>query len=445
MKSAELSPKTNRFDATILPKMFGYFGRLGAFVIAAAMLLLVCPPPSEAFSVLAHQALVDQAWKDQVVPLIRHRFPNATQKDLDDARGYARGGSHLPDLGYFPLGSDLFTDLIHYVRTGDFVSRLLAEANNPQEYAFALGVLGHYEADTIGHPQATNRAVPIIFPDLAAQYGDSVTYAQSPGSHLQTEFRFDILQAAHRGEVPELFEHSIEFQVPKEFLERVFCETYGLELKDIFKNYDVALLTYRWGFRTLIDEVTGISWQLYRSDIETLQPGVTEKDFVSTMSPEEFEKQFGDAFLQPGYFVRFVGVAGNLVPNVGPLKRLPYKPLPENVQKLYFGAFHNASEQYHVKLVEIAKTKGRVRLPNLLLDTGEPDKPGSYPPADKVYIELLDLHATDHFARMPAPLVRDVLLHFRNREAALGIEATDLDREEARGEIRVLQEMTHQR
>ena len=200
------------------------------------LLLAFRTPPdfttrSQAFSVLAHQAIVDQHGRTNWFPMIRKRFPNVTDQELSDDRSYARAGSHLPDLGYFPFGSREFTDLLHYVRTGDFVNRLIAEANTPEEYAFALGVMAHYEGDTVGHPLATNLAVPIIFPKLQEQYGDTVTYAESPSAHLETEFRFDILQVAHRHEIPDLFEHSLEFKVPKPFLNRVFQETYGLELE----------------------------------------------------------------------------------------------------------------------------------------------------------------------------------------------------------------------
>jgi hypothetical protein len=80
------------------------------------------PAACQAFSVLAHQTVVDQAGDTTLLPLLRKRFPNATQQDLDDTRGYARGGSHFPDLGYFPLGSHLFTDLLHYVRTATSMS-----------------------------------------------------------------------------------------------------------------------------------------------------------------------------------------------------------------------------------------------------------------------------------------------------------------------------------
>jgi len=408
-------------------------GRFAASILIAA-LLCSFPATSNAFSVLAHQALVDQTWKSDLLPLLRKRFPNATDEDLNDALAYARAGSHLPDLGYFPLGNRLFTDLLHYVRNGDFINLLIAEAGSIQEYAFALGVMAHYEGDAVGHPLATNLAVPILYPKLASEHGDSVTYADSPSAHLQTEFRFDILQVAHRGEVPELFEHSIEFKVPEEFLRRVFRETYGLELDDLFESFDVAVTTYRWGFRTLIDEATGIAWQLYREDIDSLEPGILEDRFLRVMPRGDFEREFGKAFLEPGYFARFLGFLGNLVPNVGPLARLPYRPLPKDVRLLYFGAFHKASEQYQRELAKIPAD--HLQLPNLILDTGLPDKAGAYPPADEAYAQLLQRHAKNHFARVPKALADDLAKHFHDRHRALKFDESNEDSKETLNALR---------
>jgi hypothetical protein len=386
----------------------------------------IVPATSRAFSVLAHQAVVDEAWSNTLSPLVRKHFPETTDQQLAEARDYARGGSHLPDLGYFPLGNRLFTDLLHYVRTGDFIARLLNEASSADEYAFALGVLSHYETDVKGHPEATNVAVPVIYPKLARQYGSRVTYAESPSAHLATEFRFDVLQVAHRHEIPGLFEHSIDFKVPKEFLNRVFRETYGLDLNDLFKNYDVALNTYRWGFRTLINEGTGIAWQLYRQDIESEEPGISSKQFVDVISRAEFVQEFGKAFLEPGYFVQFVGFVGNFLPNVGPLKRLPYKPLPQDVQQLYFRAFRDAYNEYLEKVA--ATQKGKASIANLNLDTGARPAAGQYPPADKAYVELIERHAQEHFANTPKALADDMAEHFRDRDAALAFEQSSRKR-----------------
>lgn len=416
---------------------------LWRFVLLLAFALpLTITTRSQAFSVLAHQAIVNQAWKDQLVPLIRKRFPNVTDQELSDDRSYARAGSHLPDLGYFPFGSREFTDLLHYVRTGDFVNRLIAEANTPEEYAFALGVMAHYEGDTVGHPLATNLAVPVIFPKLQEQYGDTVTYAESPSAHLETEFRFDILQVAHRHEIPDLFEHSLEFKVPKPFLNRVFQETYGLELSDLFDNFDIALTTYRWGFRTLIDEATGIAWRLYREDINSLEPGVVEKDFLHVMPRGDFEKEFGHVFLEPGYFARFFGLLGNLVPNVGPFTRLPYRPLPKAARILYFGAFHKAADQYRQELGKI--NTNRIELPNLILDTGGADQAGIYPPADQAYAQLLRLHAKYNFVRMPQALADDMAKHFRDREAALKLIDDKKDRRQTLAALNEFESRTKQ-
>ncbi len=404
--------------------------------IGIATLLFFSATNCDAFSVLAHQAVVDQAWDGTLLPLLRKRYPNATSQDLEDARAYARGGSHLPDLGYFPFGSRLFTDLLHYVRTGDFYERALKEAGSVREYAFALGLLAHYEADSVGHPEGTNIAVPIIYPDLAQKYGNVVSYVDSPSAHLETEFRFDVLQVAHRHQIPYLFENSIQFKVPREFLERIFQETYGVKLDDLFVNYDVALTTYRWGFRTLLDEGTGIAWALYKPEIESEEPGIKKKQFVQSMSRNDFVHQFGRAFLEPGYFARTLSFLANLVPNVGPLKRLPYKPLPKDVQQMYFHAYRNACAQYLREVSFVSRDE--IFLPNLILDTGQPPIPGAYEPADHAYAELLDLHAKDRFAHLPTALAGDMLNHFSDRNAALAFEKSDTQRRKTTAEVDAL-------
>jgi hypothetical protein len=163
--------------------------------------------------------------------------------------------------------------------------------STPQEYAFALGAFAHYEADRMGHPEVTNRAVAVIYPKLPNKHGDRVTYADSPSAHLETELRFDILQVARRAEIPGLFEHAIDFQVPRPLLERAFRKVYGPELDELFTNYEVAVGTYRWGFRTLIEEATGIAWELYCGDISTLEPTATAQAFLFRLSRAEFERE----------------------------------------------------------------------------------------------------------------------------------------------------------
>ncbi len=78
--------------------------------------------------------------------------------ELIKAHAYAYGGCIIQDLGYYPFGNKFFSDLTHYVRSGDFVLNLITESQDLDEYAFALGALAHYAADNNGHPIAVNRS-----------------------------------------------------------------------------------------------------------------------------------------------------------------------------------------------------------------------------------------------------------------------------------------------
>src|SRR5215471_17308692 len=144
-------------------------------VSLAVAALLAAASPASGFSVLTHQAVVDACWDTSVVPALRQRFPRATKDEIERSRAFAHGGSHIPDLGYFPLGSRLFTDLLHYVRPGDFFTSLTKNASTLDEYAFALGALSHFVTDDIGHPLATNATVAEVYPELRRKYGDRVT------------------------------------------------------------------------------------------------------------------------------------------------------------------------------------------------------------------------------------------------------------------------------
>src|SRR3954467_4137451 len=166
-------------------------------IVALVAITTLCAARSAAaYSVLAHEANIDALWDSTLSKMLVARFPGATPADLLDARGYAYGGCVIQDLGYYPFGSHFFSNLLHYVRTGDFVAALIDDAENIDEYAFALGALGHYAADNNGHPMAVNRAVPLMYPKLRAQFGSSVTYAESPKSHVLVEFSFDVVQVA---------------------------------------------------------------------------------------------------------------------------------------------------------------------------------------------------------------------------------------------------------
>lgn len=97
--------------------------RRAGFRVTTALLLsvLVASSNASAYSVLAHEAIIDVMWDDQVAPTLKRRFPGTTEEALRKARAYAYGGSLIQDLGYYPFGSRVFSNLVHYVRSGDFV------------------------------------------------------------------------------------------------------------------------------------------------------------------------------------------------------------------------------------------------------------------------------------------------------------------------------------
>ncbi len=373
-------------------------------------LALALPQNCRAFSVLAHQAVVDRSWDDTLAPEIRRRFPGG---DLARARAFAYGGSHVADLGYFPLGNELFTELLHYVRTGDFITNLLAAARDADEYAFALGALAHYVADTVGHPEATNRVVPEIYPKLREEFGDRVTYADDASSHLQTEFRFDVFQMAETRGGHDVFHHSLQFEVATRALDEAFEKTYGLRLDNLFASTDAAILSYRWAFRGLIHEATGIAWELYRADIEKLDPEMTPAGFLYDLSREDFEKEFGKIVAEPGYFAKFFGFLVKLVPNIGPFERTIFKPLPPEAQERFRTALGHALDRYR-SYVRSAAGK-RLDLPEHNLDTAEPVVFGTYAPADEAYAGLVEKLAEGNPASVPPGLRADLRRFYAQR------------------------------
>src|SRR5258705_12279508 len=96
-------------------------------IILLMVLTLSCAN-SNAYSVLTHEELIDLAWNDSIRPLLLARFPGATDHQLVVAHSYAYGGCAVQDMGYYPFGKRFFSNLTHYVRTGDFVSWMLRNA-----------------------------------------------------------------------------------------------------------------------------------------------------------------------------------------------------------------------------------------------------------------------------------------------------------------------------
>ena len=372
-------------------------------------------PNLYSYSVLTHEAIIDSVWKDTIQTLVKQRFPRATAEELKMAHAYAYGGSIVQDMGYYPFGSHFFTDLTHYVRSGDFVTAMLRDAKTVDEYAFALGALAHYAADTNGHAIAVNRVVPMLYPKLKRKYGDEVTYADDASSHLKTEFGFDVLQVA-KGRYPsDAYHDFIGFEVSKPLLERAFQQTYGLELKDVFGALDLSVGTYRRTVSDLIPKMTRVAWESKKDEIAKSQAGMTREKFLYNLSRADYEKAWGKEYNRPGITSRVLAFFIRIVPKIGPLRSFSFRtPTPE-AEKLFMASFNATLDRY--KSLLAAERTRQTHPADVNLDVGKRTTAGMYRIADETYAKLVDEFAKKNFAGMPSDLRNDVLNFYKNEPA----------------------------
>src|SRR6202521_1056949 len=284
--------------------------------------MLAWPAPVRAYAVLSHEALIDAVWETHIKPLLRKKFPQATEEELSGSQAYAYGGSIIQDMGYYPHGSHFFSDLTHYVRSGDFVQALLDDAQSVDDYAFALGAVAHYAADNDGHRIGTNRAVPVLYPKLKKKYGDAVTYEDDPLAHVKTEFGFDVLEVAQNRYAPDSYHDFIGFGVSVPLLEQAFQETYGLDLKTVLTDEDKVLESYRHDVSQLLPKATRIAWSLKKNEIMKDQPSMTKKKFLYNLSRASYQKNWGKNYQPPTFWERFLAFLARILPKIGPLKVL---------------------------------------------------------------------------------------------------------------------------
>jgi len=382
----------------------------------AALLFLVCffSGLGSGYSVLTHEEIVDLLWKDQIQPLLLQRFPSSTEEDLRKAHAYAYGGCMLQDMGYYPFGNKYFSDLVHYVRSGDFVEALLHDSSDLKEYAFALGALSHYASDNSGHP-IINRVVAIEFPKLQKKHGDAVTYADDPKAHIRTEFGFDMVQVSKNRYTSDRYHDFIGFEVSKPLLERAFLETYGLKLEDIFGDVDLSIGSYRRGVSKIIPEMTRVALLSRRDQMVKDTPNFNEKKFRYYLSRANYHKEWGTVYRRPGIGTRILAFFLRLVPKVGPFKAVNFKIPDQQSEDLYIKSVDQTVEEYARLLGEVSR--GTLELPNRDFDTGRDTRAGEYTLTDKTYARLVD--DLSNKSPMPPALLQNVLQFYSDPNAPI--------------------------
>lgn len=381
------------------------------------LLLVICAlgGTGAGYSVLTHEQIIDLLWKDQITPLLLRKYPGTSAEDLRTAHAYAYGGSLIQDMGYYPFGNRLFSDIVHYVRSGDFVEALLDEAVDVNEYAFALGALSHYAADITGHP-FVNEAVAENFPKLKARYGPAVTFEQNPKAHIQTEFGFDVVQVAKQRYTPDAYHDFIGFQVSKPALERAFLKTYGIKLEEIFANVDLSIGTFRRSVSGVIPQMTRVALLTRSEAMVQEDPSFAKKKFLYNLKRAEYEKEWGKGYQKPGPGARIMAVLFKLIPKIGPFKAVGFKMPSPKTETLYLQSINNTVDQYRIYLQ--ARKAGALSLENKDFDTGQRTIEGEYRLTDETYGKLLDKLVNGKFINASAALQRNILGFYRDPDAA---------------------------
>ena len=418
-------------------------------------LLLVTSAPAWSYSLLTHEQIIDLTWDDAIVPLLLSRFPNATQEELEGARAYAYGGCVIQDIGYYPFGQVPFSDLTHYVRSGDFVMNLFRDAKDLDELAFAVGALSHYIGDSIGHPMATNLAVPMEFPKLRKKYGSSINYAEGEHEHVQVEFAFDIDEAAHQRVAPLRYLRRIGLQVSMRQLTLAYYQTYGISADfSGSRGRRVNVRAYRFAVRTFIPRIAEALVLLHRrhetADVSTQESMALRGEINAMASANNWAADQRRAGIGLWTLAGLIWI----LPKVGPLKLAAIKgPTPQSEAAyqhslvLSIAAMRKmlrrftppdkrkpppARPGFKAKTEqpgsEMAKSRGaqavtEVRmdplrpLTNRDLDTGDPVKPGGYPLTDQTYAELLHTLTAQPNLSIPPGIKEDIEAYYSNLDA----------------------------
>jgi len=364
-------------------------------------LLLVLPSICGAYSVLTHEQVVDLLWIDNIQPLLSKRFPAATPDDLKKAHAFAYGGSLIQDMGYYPFGNKYFSDLTHYVRSGDFIVNLIRESNDLNEYAFALGALSHYAADNMGHP-IVNRAVSMEFPKLRKKFGAEVTYADNPKAHIRTEFGFDVTQVARNRYTSDRYHDFIGFEVSKPVLDRAFLDTYSIPLSDVIADEDLAIGTFRRAISRIVPEMTRVALLARKKEMVAETPNQSARKFRYYLSRTNYQKEWGKGYRRPGFGTRLLAFFLKFIPKIGPFKALDFKIPTQKTEDLYIASVDHTIEDYKGLLLEIGA--GKLSLDNTDFDTGRPTHIGEYQLSDAAVARLLDQLAQHNFDKVTPEL-----------------------------------------
>lgn len=378
--------------------------------------LLLIPVYGYSLGVLTHEAIIDAEWNDAIAPFLKFNFPASTDSELTAARAYAYGGAVAPDMGYYPFGSRLFTDLIHYVRSGDITEALIKNADNLNALAFALGFLSHYYADVYGHPMATNKSVPLVYKRMQKKFGNTVTYADNHISHIRMEFGFDVLEVAKGNYASQSYHDFIGFKIDTALLAKAFFETYGLSLDDVFHHrLKLSVETFRFMIANVFPAITKTAWASKNKKYFAEDSTAASKRFRYKMHLKQYNKDFGTGYKRPGFFATGFALMIKVVPKVGPLRALHFKVPTAQAEKYFDVSFDTIALRYSNNIKLISRKKDNLK--DRDYDTGNPTEECEYILANETYNNWVLKLNDAKFKNISAPVKHNIINYYGDMQA----------------------------
>jgi Zinc dependent phospholipase C len=405
----------------------------------ALLVLFFAATPGIPYSIQTHEELIDLAWKQSIRPILLKQYPTLTDAQLQEAHAYAYGGSAIQDFGYYPFGNKFFSDLTHYVRSGDFVLSLLRNAQTADELAFAIGSLSHYIGDTIGHSAAINLSVPVEFPKLERRYGASVNYAQDPHAHIQTEFAFDINQLTKRRFAPSAYLNFVGLEVPRVLLAKSFFETYGLRLPDIIGTRQTSIRVYRFAARRFLPDIARAETILHKKNFPADIPSPDLDAMIKDLTQASIENDWEKYRKHPGVRSHLLAGFIFILPKVGTLKLLAIRGPNEQTEDLYIKSVNRSIKSLRLVLNHFDTIQNY--LPNRDLDTGLKVKPGGYPLTDNTYAKLLAMLTRHPDQSIPAQVKQDLIDYYADPQAPITTKKNPAQWAEVQANLKTLQTM----
>lgn len=376
------------------------------------LLLLFTSLKGYSLGVLTHEAIIDAEWQNSILPFLKSRYPNSTDSEFIEAKAYAYGGAVTPDMGYYPFGSRLFTDLVHYVRNAEMNEALLTDADSLNGLAFALGFLSHYYADVYGHPLATNISVPLVYKTIRKKFGDTVTYAENHISHIRMEFGFDVLQVAKGNYASKSYHDFIGFKIDTALLARAFEDTYGLSLDETFNNHlNLSVETFRFMVANVFPFITRTAWASKNKKLFAADSTSASKRFRYRMHIKQYNKEFGTGYKRPGFWATGLSFIIKVMPKIGPLRALHFKAPNAQAEKNFDNSFDTIMHNYSKSLLVVSRKKN---LRDEDYDTGNPTEKCEYVLADETYNSWL-LRLNEEGFKTVTPSIKNNIVTFYKR------------------------------